>query len=259
MRPTIKVNSKTGTLKQTRPVTKSSLLHNMSKFAAVILLTGSSFAAMSFNQEDFADANDTGIRAGYGMEARSATEANTALNTTKESSSVRNKGIYLSLPDQKSRMRADYETFRQFVLSANASIIKQAWKAPSANAIAQADVEMQQNFLYDNLSISILPASDEKLLADEEVNNHFADYAASHLVNPSGKYISQADDAMTENFELENFSITKPAARLIAKADIEVTNNFEAENNPKISMPSSELVKKADLEMGYRITFDSKN
>ncbi len=259
MRPITKVNPQTGTLKQTRPVTKSSLLHNMSKFAAIILLTGSSFAAMSYNQEDLADANDTGIKAGHAMELRNGEEVNIVMNMAKENSSIRNKGIYLSLPDQKSRMRADYETFRQFVLSANASIIKQAWKAPSASAIAHADVEMQENFVLDNLKINILPASDEKLSADEEVNNDFADYAASHLVNPSGKYISQADDEMTENFALENFRVTKPSARLIAKADIEVTNNFEAENNPKISMPSSELVKKADLEMGYRIKFDSKN
>jgi hypothetical protein len=232
MRPITKVNPQTGTLKQTRPVTKSSLLHNMSKFAAIILLTGSSFAAMSYNQEDLADANDTGIKAGHAMELRNGEEVNIVMNMAKENSSIRNKGIYLSLPDQKSRMRADYETFRQFVLSANASIIKQAWKAPSASAIAHAD---------------------------EEVNNDFADYAARHLVNPSGKYISQADDEMTENFALENFRVTKPSASLIAKADIEVTNDFEAENNPKISMPSSELVKKADLEMGYRIKFDSKN
>jgi hypothetical protein len=248
----ITVNPKAGTLKQMSSILIKTLHDSISKVASLLLIVAVAFSIMSFSQSDnsdyYSDTNFAGKK-DKSIETVKTLPDNSCCIVSKVNIPGINKAVYLSMPDHRTVANADREALRHFIASVRESLIRQLWAYPGAELIRVSDEDMISQFNLDHVSDAVLPGKSELATADAETDVEYARSMASHLSNPSSKYIAQADEEMTENFAIDNFKMANPSNEQLAKADADMTNDFEAVNNPKISMPSAELIAKADQEM----------
>jgi hypothetical protein len=254
MKPKIRtVNPKAGTLKLKNEAVWN-IAKNVSKnLIAFILMLGLTLTNMAFVQED--DSLGKGSTTLGDATATTINKADTCCITEKGKTAVIDrKNVKLLLPSSEMIRKADSEVY----VNLYASLKEHKNLYFTELMLNKADNENVWNFKSETSGKVSMPAMNAVSDADETVN---ASFIAENkgIVVVTGKSVAAADEDINSRFIAENEGIKMPLQSLTVAADQEISNNFKIESDFRISAPSAERYKVADIEISENLFQDIKS
>lgn len=219
-----------------------------SKSASLLLIIMFGFSTMSFVQDEaFVSSGDTNQSVTKVKHSAPATS-----NTNNEvccvvASSNPGKGIinanYISMPGKTAMYNADKETIVGFISDVKE---RRIWSLNRAKASKEADKTMHNNFMLS----SIYPSDRMVVKADEEMSRNFAANTLQWSAFNTEAAI-KADEEVAAQFLADHLfgKLAFPSVEEMEKADAGMRKLFEINNTPVISLPSADIIQKADQEV----------